>query len=106
MEWLKIFNSEEEARQQIREDRPQLVVAHGKRICLVLHQGSFFAVQDTCTHQGDSLSKGTVNYLGEIICPWHNYRFRLDSGLPADSDNKSLQTYDIKFDQNGFFIAV
>ena len=106
MEWLKIFESEKEARGRIRENVPQLVVARGKRICLVLHRGSFFAVQDSCTHQGDTLSKGKVNFLGEIICPWHNYRFRLDTGLATDSDCKPLLTYDIKYDENGFYIAV
>jgi nitrite reductase/ring-hydroxylating ferredoxin subunit len=47
----------------------QLPIVQGKRICLVLHGNNFLAVQDACTHNGESLSGGKVNYLGEIVCP-------------------------------------
>ena len=106
MEWRKIFNSESEARNRIREHKPQLLIVDNKRICLVLHNGNFFAVQDSCTHQGESLSKGTVNYLGEIICPWHHYRFQLDNGVAMDSSCPALVSYNIKCSESGFFIAI
>ena len=105
-DWIKIFNSEAEARQRILPDKPQLVVIGETRICLVLHNGNFSAVQDACSHNGQSLSKGTVNYLGEIVCPWHGYRFDLNSGRPCDSSNPDLVTYGIKIDETGFYLAV
>ena len=106
MEWLKIFGSEEEARTKMKENIPQLVIAKNKRVCLALHDGMFYAVQDSCTHNGESLSKGKVNYLGEIICPWHNYRFQLNSGTACDSSCHDLVTYPIKSDQSGFYIGI
>ena len=106
MEWLKIFGSEEEARTRIKENIPQLIIVKNKRICLALHEGTFYAVQDSCTHSGESLSKGKVNYLGEIICPWHNYRFQLSTGTACDSSCRDLVTYPIKSDQSGFFIGM
>jgi len=86
--------------------KPQLLILNGKRICLSLHNNSFFAVQDSCTHNGESLSKGHINYLGEIICPWHNYRFDLQSGKACDSSCRDLITYPIKVDENGFFVGI
>lgn len=106
MEWVKLFGSDEEARAKLSENKPQLLKVNGKRICLVLHQGSFFAVQDSCSHNGESLSKGQINYLGEIICPWHNYRFQLSSGRSCDSSCQDLMTYTLKSDDSGFFIGV
>ena len=106
MEWLKLFGSEEEARARIKENIPQLIIAKNKRICLALHEGVFYAVQDSCTHSGESLSKGKVNYLGEIICPWHNYRFQLSTGMACDSSCHDLVTYPIRSDQSGFFIGI
>jgi 3-phenylpropionate/trans-cinnamate dioxygenase ferredoxin subunit len=106
MEWLKIFGSEEEARQRIRENKPQLLAARNKRICLVLHNNQFYAVQDSCSHQGESLSKGNINSLGEIICPWHNYRFQLATGQPSDSTCPDLITYPVKVSDEGLFIGV
>ena len=59
MEWIKIFPNETVARTTIQEPIPQLIIVGGKRICLALHEGKFFAVQDNCTHNGESLSKAT-----------------------------------------------
>ncbi|HTF20104.1 MAG TPA: Rieske 2Fe-2S domain-containing protein [Chryseolinea sp.] len=106
MEWLKIFDSEQEARRRIVEHKPQLLVARNKRICLVMHGDEFYAVQDSCSHQGESLSKGAVNSLGEIICPLHHYRFELASGRPADSACRELVTYPVKLTGEGLFIGV
>lgn len=106
MEWIKIFASEEEAKSKLSPGRPQLLVLHGKRICLVRYKESFLAVQDACTHNGESLSKGSVNYLGEIICPWHNYRFDLQSGKACDSSSADLNTYPVKIDESGFFVGI
>lgn len=105
MEWIKIFGSYEEARSRIPEDSTQLVIVRGKRICLARHAGVFFAVQDRCTHNGESLSTGKVNFAGEIICPWHSYRFDLRSGKACDSDARDLETYPVKSDNTGFFIG-
>jgi nitrite reductase/ring-hydroxylating ferredoxin subunit len=104
--WIKIFNSESEALQRIKPDTPQLVIIGSTRVCLVLHDGKFSAVQDACSHNGQSLSKGTVNYLGEIVCPWHGYRFELKSGKPCDSSSSDLITYSVKIDHTGFYLAV
>jgi nitrite reductase/ring-hydroxylating ferredoxin subunit len=106
MEWIKVFSNEAEACQKILPDKPQLLILHGKRISLVLHGTHFFAVQDACTHNGESLSKGKINHLGEIICPWHGYRFDLQSGRACDSDCHDLATYPIKVDGTGFYVGV
>jgi nitrite reductase/ring-hydroxylating ferredoxin subunit len=106
MEWVKVFSGETEARQKITADKPQLVVLYGTRICLVLHNNNFFAVQDACTHNGESLSKGQLNYLGEIVCPLHNYQFDLRNGRECSSRSKDLKTYPVKVDESGFFIGI
>jgi nitrite reductase/ring-hydroxylating ferredoxin subunit len=105
-DWIKIFSTESEARQRIQPDRPQLLIINEKRICLVLHDDKFLAVQDACSHNGQSLSKGKVNYLGEIVCPWHGYRFNLNTGRPCDSSSPDLVTYSIRIDGTGFYLAV
>lgn len=106
MQWVKIFSDEREARQKIMRDKPQLVVLYGKRICLAIHNDTFYAVQDRCTHNGESLSKGAINYLGEVICPWHNYRFDLQTGRESNSRSADLIIYPVKIDERGFFIGI
>lgn len=106
MQWIKIFSDEATARLRITADKPQLVVIGEKRICLTLHNNIFFAVQDRCTHNGESLSKGHVNYLGEVICPWHNYRFSLQTGRESSSRSADLISYPIRINEDGFFIGI
>ncbi len=106
MEWLKIFSSEAEAKQRMAQKPLQLLILNGERICLALAQEEFFAVQDKCTHNGDSLSKGHLNHMGEVICPWHNYCFNLQTGSESQDRSKDLKTYPIKIDETGFYIGI
>jgi len=106
MEWIRIFASGADALNRIAEHKPQLVVIGGVRICLVRHNNTFTAVQDSCSHNGESLSKGHINYLGEIICPWHNYCFDTRSGREIQGRSPDLKTYSVKADDTGFFIGI
>jgi nitrite reductase/ring-hydroxylating ferredoxin subunit len=106
MQWVKIFSGEEEARQRLQINKPQLVIANGKRICLITRANTFYAVQDSCSHNGESLSKGHINYLGEVICPLHNYCFDPQTGREMQSRSADLKSYPIKIDDSGFFIGV
>ena len=106
VEWVKIFSGQAEASQRLKIDVPQLVIVNGKRICLVHHANTFFAVQDSCSHSGESLSKGKINYLGEVICPLHNHCFDLQTGREISSRSADLSTYSVKINEFGFFIGI
>lgn len=106
MEWLKVFDSEAEAKQRMSQKSLQLLILSGERVCLAYTQQTFYAVQDKCTHNGDSLSKGHLNHMGEVICPWHNYCFNLQTGSEAQDRSKDLKTYPIKVDETGFYIGI
>lgn len=106
MEWVKLFTTTEQARASLKENRPQLAIVHGTRICLVLRENTIYAVADRCTHNGESLSKGAVNYLGDVVCPWHGYRFSLQSGREANEQSRDLTTYPIRETGDGVFIGI
>jgi nitrite reductase/ring-hydroxylating ferredoxin subunit len=106
MEWIKIFASKSEVRLRLQEDKPQLLVIHGKRICLVFRHDQTYAVEDSCPHNGESLSKGSINYLGEVICPWHGYRYELKSGRESGQRCRDLITYPTREDDTGFYIGM
>jgi nitrite reductase/ring-hydroxylating ferredoxin subunit len=106
VEWIKIFPDVAEASQRLQTDIPQLVIVNGQRICLVRHANTFYAVQDSCSHSGESLSKGKINYLGEVICPLHNHCFNLQTGREISSRSADLRTYPLKMDQTGFYIGI
>ena len=101
---IKVFADMDEAARRLSVNRPQLLIVDGVRICLVLHDGKLSAVQDRCTHNGESLSKGTVNYIGEVVCPWHGHRFNLETGRESTERSQDLVTYPISNTPEGIFI--
>ncbi len=62
------------------------IMVDGRRIALFNVDGTFYAIDDTCTHEEASLAEGSL--YGEIVaCPKHGSRFHLPTGrvlsLPA-----------------------
>jgi len=106
MEWIKIFDQGDKRMETLTTNKPQLLVVRGRRICLVRGEDRWFAVADACSHNGESLSKGSVNYKGEIVCPWHGQRFDLKTGREGEQRSRDIETYPVKLDEQGLFIAL
>jgi nitrite reductase/ring-hydroxylating ferredoxin subunit len=106
MDWIKVFASGVDARKRLLESKPQLLIVHDRRICLVLRNDQFLAVEDSCPHNGESLSKGNINYLGEVICPLHGYRFQLRTGRETEERCRDLKIYPTKEDETGIYIGM
>ena len=51
----------------------------GRRIALFNAGGAFYAIDDTCTHQGCPLSRGTLQGTA-VTCPCHGSVFDLRTG--------------------------
>jgi nitrite reductase/ring-hydroxylating ferredoxin subunit len=57
----------------------KMVTLNGKSVGVFNIDGSLYAIDDTCTHQGAPLSEGFCEGT-ELICPWHGARFDLKTG--------------------------
>jgi nitrite reductase/ring-hydroxylating ferredoxin subunit len=47
----------------------------------------------------------SLSFMGEVVCPWHGYRFNLQSGRCAESA-PDIPIYPIKESEEGFFVAI
>ena len=76
----------------------KVVEAGGKRIAIFNIDGTFYAIDDTCTHRGGPLSEGMVAGT-EVTCPWHGAVFDVTSGsvlgAPAPRD---VASYAVRID--------
>ena len=106
MRWIKIFNSIEEGAEAIPAGNSRLVEIGDLKICLSNFDGDFKASENSCPHRGEDLHKGMVNYLGEIICPWHNYRFSLETGVESSQRCRDLAIYRTKSNEEGVFVSI
>lgn len=105
--WHQIFDSLKEANQTVPVNKAVLVTIDNLRICLAHSREGFFAVQDECTHLGETLSRGRLNYLNEVICPWHSYRFNLKTGEETTGKGcKDLKVYQVEIREDKLYIGV
>lgn len=51
----------------------------GKTIALFNLQGTFYAIDNTCTHRGGPLSEGELQG-AEVTCPWHGAIYNVTTG--------------------------
>jgi 3-phenylpropionate/trans-cinnamate dioxygenase ferredoxin subunit len=79
---------------------------NGYRILLALAEGQVYAVDDMCTHEDASLSKGSLH--GDCVkCPLHGSRFRLATGEALDDPaEEALNTYAVKIEGDNIFVGL
>jgi nitrite reductase/ring-hydroxylating ferredoxin subunit len=57
----------------------KLVEVEGKSLALFNVGGTYYALDNACTHQGGPLSEGALD--GEqVTCPWHGAVFNVTTG--------------------------
>jgi len=95
-----------EAASRLADGKPQLLLLRGRRICLIRSGDEIFAIQDSCTHSGEPLSKGSTNYLGEVVCPGHGYCFSPKTGREAQERSSDLETFPVRADDSGVYVSV
>ena len=106
MKWYQIFKSPQEAQQQVPAGSLQLIRIGTRRICLAHASEGYRAFSDTCTHLKASLSQGKLNYLDEVICPWHEYRFNTSTGDESSSRCTALAIYKIELREDGLYLGL
>ena len=104
MKKLRIFDSPEKAKSTVPLNTLKKLRTKTQTFCLAHTPEGFFATSDACPHMGASLSKGRLNYLNELICPLHSYRFQLQSGRECQNRTSDLSTYRVELNEKGLFI--
>jgi nitrite reductase/ring-hydroxylating ferredoxin subunit/uncharacterized membrane protein len=68
---------------ELADDKPTRAMYQGAPILLIRRGGRLFAMADTCSHFGASLSEGRL-VENSIVCPYHSSRFDLEDGHVLD----------------------
>lgn len=88
---VKVANIEE-----LKPGQSKALNLNGKAIALFNVKGTFYAVEDVCSHMGAPLANGML--AGKTItCEWHGATFDLETGAavegPARGDITAYQVY-------------
>ena len=65
----------------------------------VFHVGDeWFAIENTCPHQGASLALGWVHEK-TVTCPWHAWCFSLETGRMTLMDMEGVATFEVRLEE-------
>jgi apoptosis-inducing factor 3 len=79
-------------------ERPVAIVRCGEQV---------YALLDSCPHFGGPLSEGSVSLRRhELICPWHRFRFRLETGASATNPDLLAQTFPVAVDDGDVVVSM
>lgn len=98
--------SAEEAEKRIPRGKLQLVKLGELRICIAHTDNGYAAFSDICPHLGASLSQGSINFINEVICPWHGYRFNMKNGRECQQRTADLEVHKIELREDGLILGV
>jgi 3-phenylpropionate/trans-cinnamate dioxygenase ferredoxin subunit len=89
---------------EIPDQTAKWVYVEGRSIALFNLGGQFYAIDDTCTHEGGPLSGGCI-YGEEVECPWHGARFHITTGeVTLGPATENVAKYNLRL--NGDVIEV
>lgn len=78
----------------------------GREIALANCEGTFHAVENSCTHAGGPLGDSRLRQDCLLECPWHNSRFDVRTGQPTQGPaRKPIKTYEVVVKDGTVFVA-
>lgn len=93
-------------RTELAPGQKKLVYLDGQRVLLVNVEGSYYALQEVCSHAQAFLSRGQL-YGDEIVCPLHGSAFSVSTGAVLSSPaNEDLNVYAVRVEGDDILISL
>ncbi len=73
------------------------VVIDGREIALFNIAGTFYALDNTCPHQGGPLAEGWIED-ATVTCPWHAWCFKLTDGKMTLGEFGSVDAFSVRIE--------
>ena len=84
----------------------KLLDLDGRAVALFNVDGTFYAIDDVCTHDGGPLADGELQGC-EVVCPRHGARFDVRTGaalcMPAF---EAVKTHEIRIENGAVFVRL
>lgn len=90
----------------VKPGQLKTLVVEGHRVLIANWEGTYFATQDVCTHDGGPLGDGEL-VDGEVECPRHGGRFDLRTGaVTALPPMFPIKTYPVHVEGDDIQVAI
>jgi NAD(P)H-dependent nitrite reductase small subunit len=75
-----------------------------REIALFNVDGRFYALDNTCPHQGGPLAEGWIEG-ATVTCPWHAWCFKMDDGKMTLGDFASVDAFEVRVEGDTVAVA-
>jgi nitrite reductase/ring-hydroxylating ferredoxin subunit len=82
----------------IPDSRARIVCASGERVAVFRYGDQVSAISNVCQHQNGPLGEGKI-VGGCVVCPWHGYEYRPDTGASPPPFTEAVPTFRVKVQQ-------
>ena len=83
----------------------RVVDAGGKTLALFNVDGTYHAIDNTCSHRGGPLGEGDLE--GAIVtCPWHAWRWDVTTGANANNPAVKVACFPVTIEQGEIFVEL
>ena len=89
----------------IGDGKGKVVSLDGNEIALFNVGGSFYAIDNTCKHQGGPLGEGGLDQ-AQVTCPWHAWQYDVTTGACLTNPSVSQKKYNVKTEGDDILIEV
>lgn len=91
---------------EIKPGEGKLIEAEGHEIALFNCEGSYYAIDNQCTHVGGPLCEGDLEG-DKVICPWHGAEFDVKTGnVLGPPAEESVKSYRVQVDGDSIKIEI
>ena len=99
--WVRVVRTDELV---LGRGRFAAVGGHELAIFRLADPGRYVVVENACPHAGGNLAAGEVR-AGVVTCPWHEWKFNLNSGRCTLASDVGLTRYECRV-EDGYLWAL
>lgn len=81
------------------------ITIDGKKLCLVVQDGTVYATGSRCPHAGADLSQGWCEE-GRLVCPYHRHRFDLQTGRGDVGQGNYIHVFPVREEDGQWYVGV
>ncbi len=90
---------------EIPAGQGKTVEVGGKAIAVFNCKGTFYAIDNTCKHEGGPLGEGEL--AGTVVtCPWHGWTYDVTTGISPDDPDCAVERYEVKVEGGDILVDV
>lgn len=104
--WIKISVPVDDLDFFVPKNKVRTINAMGKEFCIGHLEDGLFALQNSCPHASGPLGEGEIDAKGNVVCPYHHYKFNLKTGRSAGEEGFYANTFPIEIRNDGIYLGV